>query len=150
MRKIEKDFLIEITSVQRNGEDKDEIKVKTRGTVKKINNKVYVAYNEYEGRYPCSCVIKAESDEKLCVIKNGSVSAKLILEKGKKHYCPYSTKEGTFVLGVFADDMRVKYDENSCDISLKYALDINSQLIGKNEISISAQKIEKEGENKVM
>lgn len=142
--------MIEITSVQRSGEDKDEIKVKTRGTVKKINDKIYVAYNEYEGRYPCGCVIKAESDEKLCVIKNGSVSTKLVLEKGKKHYCPYSTKEGTFILGVFADDMEVRYTEESCDIKLKYALDINSQLISRNEISISAQKIEKEREKHEM
>ncbi|MBR2735231.1 MAG: DUF1934 family protein, partial [Clostridia bacterium] len=146
MRKIEQDFLIEITSAQKNGEDKDEIKVKTRGTVKKINNKIYVAYHAYEGKYPCSCVIKTESDEKLSIIKNGSVRSKLILEKGKKHYCPYSTKEGTFIFGVFADDMSVKYNKESCEVKLKYALDINSQLVTRNEISISAQKIEKEGE----
>lgn len=143
------DFLIEITSVQKSGEDKDEIKVKTRGKVRKINDKIYIAYTEYEGKYPCSTVIKAENDEQLSITKSGSVCSKLILEKGKKHYCPYGTKEGTFVFGVFTDDMKVEYTENKCEVKLKYALDINSQLINRNEISISAQKIEKKGEKKM-
>ncbi len=135
--------------MQKSGEDKDEINVKTRGTMKKINDKIYIAYQEYEGKHSCSCVIKTESDEKLSIIKNGSIHSRLILEKGKKHYCPYSTKEGTFTFGVFADDMKVEYTEKSCKIKLKYALDINLQLITRNEISITAKRIEEEGEKRM-
>lgn len=139
------DFLIDIISVQRNGEYKEEISVKTRGKVRKINDKIYVSYNEYEDKSSCSCVIKTAGDKKLSVTKSGSICSKLVLEKGKKHYCPYSTKEGTFVFGVFTDDIKVKYTEEKCDIKLKYTLDVNSRLISRNEIFISAQKVE-EGE----
>lgn len=145
--KIVNDFLIDITSVQKNGGDKDEIKVKTRGKMRKINDKIYISYHEYEGKMPCSCVIKIAGDEKLSITKSGNVCSKLVLEKGKKHYCPYSTGEGTFVLGVFTDDIKVRYAEEKCDIKLKYALDINSQLISRNEISISAERIKKEGKS---
>lgn len=141
------DFLIDIISVQRNGEYKEEISVKIRGKVRKINDKIYVSYNEYEGKSSCSCVIKTAGDKKLSVTKSGSICSKLVLEKGKKHYCPYSTKEGTFVFGVFTDDIKVKYTEEKCDIKLKYSLDVNSRLISRNEIFISAQKVEKGEKN---
>lgn len=134
--------MVEVSSVQSSGKDKDEMKVKTRGTVREINGKIYIAYSDYENNEVCKCIIKAENDERLTIIKNGRVCSKIILEKGKKHYCPYTLKEGTLMLGVFTDDIGIEYSEKSCNINLRYALDMNSQFIGTNELSIKANRIE--------
>lgn len=142
VRTIKDNFLVEVSSVQSAGRDKDEMKVKTRGTMKEINGKIYIAYSDYENNEACQCVIKAEQDKRLTIIKSGRVCSRMILEKGKKHYCPYTVKEGTLVLGVFTDDIDVEYSEESCNINLRYALDMNSQFIGTNELSIKANRIE--------
>ena len=87
------DFLIDIISVQRNGEYKEEMNVKTRGKVRKINDKIYVSYNEYEDKSSCSCVIKTAGDKKLSVTKSGSICSKLVLEKGKNTTAPTVRKK---------------------------------------------------------
>lgn len=141
MRDIKQDFLIEITSVQESGDDSDEIKVKTRGKVSEVNGKIYVAYSDYENNEECRCVIKVEDEKQVNVIKNGRVCSRLVLEKGKKHYCPYTFKEGTLMLGIFTDYIDIDYNEDKCNIEFKYILEMNSKFIGRNKISIKANRI---------
>lgn len=138
---IKQDFLIEITSVQESGKDSDEMKVQTRGKVSEVNGKIYIAYSDYENNEECKCVIKVEDDRRLDIIKSGRVSSRLVLEKGTKHYCPYTLKEGTLMLGVFTEDIDVEHSEDSCAVRFRYLLEMNSKFIGMNTIRVKASRV---------
>lgn len=115
--------------------------------MKKVNNQIYIIYKEYSNKIENTCTIKIKNDSCVNVIRHGSTESRLVLEKDKKHYCPYCTREGSFVFGIFTNTVDIDYSENKCKLDLKYSLDINSQLISNNIISVTAQKIETEKEN---
>ena len=103
--------------------------------MKKVNNQIYIIYKEYSNKIENTCTIKIKNDSCVNVIRHGSTESRLVLEKDKKHYCPYCTREGSFVFGIFTNTVDIDYSENKCKLDLKYSLDINSQLISNNIIS---------------
>lgn len=122
--------------------EEDEIKVETRGTVKVINDKIYIAYKDYDNKVVNTNIIKVENESNLSVTKSGYINSKLILEIGRKHYCPYNVGENVIVFGVFTKFIDVKKGEGCYNVSMGYYLDANSRLISDNELHILAKRVE--------
>ena len=87
-------------------------------------------------------MIKVENESNLSINKSGYINSKLILEIGRKHYCPYNVGENVIVFGVFARRIDVKKSERCYNVSMEYSLDANTRLISDNELHISAKRLE--------
>lgn len=123
--------------------EKNNIKILTMGCYKKINNKYYIIYNEYPedslDKLTVS-ILKIESSDYIILTKSGSIQSKLMLEKGKRHYCQYQTEFGDFTLGIYTKTIEYNFRQNSGNIYIKYFLDINSTLTATNEIFINIKE----------
>ena len=72
------------------------------------------------------------------MVRTGSSTAELIIEKHKRHNCHYNTPFGSFILGVYAKEIvsKVLPDEACGAVAFRYTLDFNSANSTENELNI--------------
>ncbi len=75
------------------------------------------------------------------ITRTGKVSSQMIVEKGKRNNCFYSTPEGDFLLGIYGKDVKISFKEQKGEIYLSYTLDVNSNPISENKMEIKIKEI---------
>lgn len=134
-------YIIAITGRQYTEGDMDNeecVDVLTVGSYGKKNGERYIVYKEYSDDIPpqvTKSMLKVEKD-KVTLSRNGFSKYKLILEKGVRHKCEYSTEVGFFILGVYTESIENKLTDDGGTLSISYSLDIDSNLISKHELNI--------------
>ena len=73
--------------------------------------------------------------------RNGAIKSRMVIEKGVRNTCLYSTPHGNMVLGIYGD--RVDYDltEKGGSLKMSYNIDSNLKLVSRNEVSIKIREI---------
>lgn len=135
------DALIEINGKYSSENGNDIIEMTTLGSFVHMNNTYYVTYRESEGEQnETVTTIKIEDNNKITLSRKGEVNSRLFLEKGQRHLCHYDVGFTEFMMGVFAKDISVDLTEKGGRVFMSYTLDINSDLISKNEIDIKIKE----------
>ena len=112
-------------------EDIEPIEVITPATYYLKNGKHYVLYDEVvEGMLgSIKNTIKITGDSKLEMKKSGIAITNIVFEKEKMNVTQYDTPYGEMMVGVYTKDMKVDVTENDIDVSIAYALDVNSEKV---------------------
>ena len=82
LRSIKENYLINIKSLREIDDDEDLIEISTTGDFKKVGDKCYIIYKEYDSTEPRKyrmCVVKIEAPNRVEMIKNESIKTKIIL-----------------------------------------------------------------------
>lgn len=137
---MNENFLITVVGTQTVDGESDSIEVITNGecTIEE-NGGVTVVYPEFSEENP---TVRTETTvslrgDTLTIERNGTMSSRLILEKGKRHQCLYDTPMGQIMIGIFTDSITARVDENGGDIRASYQLDFNQHVVSNNEFHIS-------------
>lgn len=142
---MENNYFISIEGRQEVESQDSKICVETVGKYVKKGNIDYIIYKEYDEIQPKKynmSVIKIDGEKCVTVIKSGEIRAKLILEKGKRYHCYYDTEFGSLMVGVFADKITSKLSDKSGELNLRYFLDVNSNLISINEVTVKLKRMD--------
>ena len=112
-------------------EDNAPIEVITPATYYLKNGKHYVLYDELvEGMLgSIKNTIKITGDSKLEMKKTGITNTNMVFEKEKINVTQYDTPYGEMMVGVYTKDMKVNVEEHNIDVSIAYALDVNSEKV---------------------
>ena len=112
-------------------EENTPIEVITPATYYLKNGKHYVLYDEMvEGMLgSIKNTIKITGDSKLEMKKSGITNTNMVFEKEKINVTQYDTPYGEMMVGVYTKDMKVDVTENDIDVSIAYALDVNSEKV---------------------
>jgi uncharacterized beta-barrel protein YwiB (DUF1934 family) len=104
------------------------------------NGSHYLLYEDADdgGEGGAKNTIKFKPDH-LEVIKNGSISTKLVFEKDKKTLSQYQTPFGIIMIGVTTTSIELSEEENSIGLKAKYSMDINGTFLADCEVNIKAQ-----------
>ena len=71
------------------------------------------------------------------MLRFGKQSSQLIIEKGTRHLCHYETGYGSVSLGVAADVIEQRLDENGGSLKFSYTLDSGAEsFISRNLVDI--------------
>ena len=107
------------------------IEVITPATYYLKNGKHYVLYDEVlEGMLgSIKNTIKITGDSKLEMRKSGIANTNMVFEKEKINVTQYDTPYGEMMIGVYTKDMKVDVTEENIDVSIAYALDVNSEKV---------------------
>jgi uncharacterized beta-barrel protein YwiB (DUF1934 family) len=73
--------------------------------------------------------IKITGDSKLEMKKSGITSTNMVFVKEKINVTQYDTPYGEMMIGVYTKDMKVDVTEENIDVSISYALDVNSEKV---------------------
>lgn len=112
-------------------EDNEVIEVITPASYYLKNGKHYILYDEVvEGMLgSIKNTIKITGDNKLEMKKSGITNTNMVFEKEKINVTQYDTPYGEMMVGVYTKDMKVDVTENDIDVSIAYALDVNSEKV---------------------
>ncbi len=145
LRSIKENYLINIKSLREIDDDEDLIEISTTGDFKKVGDKCYIIYKEYDSTEPRKyrmCVVKIEAPNRVEMIKNESIKTKIILEKDKRHYCPYNVENEALMVSVYTKCINFDFNEKCGKLTLEYAIDINSISLGTKKVVINFIKID--------
>lgn len=125
---MKKDVLIHVRGLQMmDAEDEQEpIEIVVPGQYYFRNGSHYLRYEEMMEDFsePTVNYIKM-SPEGMEVRKKGLINVHMVFEQGKKNMTYYTTPYGTLQMGIAATALDLKESENSIDMRVDYALDMN-------------------------
>ncbi len=136
-RKMTKNVLLTISGLQDmdldqpEADDDEPIEVITPASYYLKNGKHYVLYEEpVEGMAgSVKSRIRFTEDGEMEVTRSGLTNTRMIFEKDKIHMSQYQTPYGEMMVGIYTTDMQVDVREEDIDVSVDYALDINSEKV---------------------
>lgn len=138
-----KDVILEIKSLIEADGDTDRLEITTKGKMLFKSGNYYLTYRETDktGFDGCSVLIKVEGEKTVTVSRSGDISSQLTIETGKRNLCSYKTPQGTAMLGISGNAVRIKKDgENPLEFYICYELDTNSKLLSKNQMFITVKE----------
>ena len=131
--------LITITGRQQYDDDKDQVEMKTIGTVDQDDENYIIRYNEEleNSTMPIRARLNIAKDEsKVEMIKSGPYSSCLIIEKSKRHLCNYGTEYGDMLMGIFGREVENTYNDSEGTFKFSYDIDINGAISSQNDVTI--------------
>lgn len=131
--------LITIIGHQKFDDDKDQVEMKTVGTVEYDDDNYIIRYNEEleNSTAPLRARLNIAKDEsKVEMIKSGAYSSCLIIEKSKRHLCNYGTEYGDMLMGIFGREVENDFNENEGTFKFSYDIDINGAISSQNDVII--------------
>lgn len=131
--------LITIIGHQKFDDDKDQVEMKTVGTVEFDDDNYIIKYNEEleNSTAPLRAKLNIAKDEsKVEMIKSGAYSSCLIIEKSKRHLCNYGTEYGDMLMGIFGREVENDFNENEGTFKFSYDIDINGAISSQNDVII--------------
>ena len=140
---MNENYLITVIGTQTIDGESDSIEVITNGDCERSeNDDVTIVYPEYSEDNPTTRTDTTVSlrGGTLTIERSGTMSSRLILEKGKRHQCLYDTPMGQMLIGIYTDSILVDIDESGGDIRASYQLDFNQHVVSYNEFHINLKK----------
>lgn len=131
--------LITIIGHQKFDDDKDQVEMKTIGTVEQDDENYIIRYNEEleNSTAPLRAKLNIAKDEsKVEMIKSGAYSSCLIIEKSKRHLCNYGTEYGDMLMGIFGREIETEFNETEGTFKFSYDIDINGAISSQNDVII--------------
>ncbi len=140
---MQKDVLISITGTVISEEGvPDVIELVTAGRYYKRDGKYYIRYLESEatGFAGVTTTVKVEGERAVTLTRSGPAASRLILEHGKRHLCQYSTGVGQMMVGISGCQIHSDLGELGGELEFHYMLDVNSNLVSRNEVRIRVKE----------
>lgn len=139
---MNKKVIISVKGTQLDMENEmNKLELVTEGKYYKKNNNYYVSYAETEvtGMEGTTTTLKI-SDNTVTLMRFGIVNSQMVFEKGQKHVSYYDTAYGAFTVGVIANEVNVKADDNSAEINIGYQVEVDNNRTGNNNFSITVRE----------
>lgn len=140
---MKKDVIISLNSLIETGGEPDRLLIETVGKMMYKDSVLYLTYKETEqsGYDGCSVLVKMEGEDLVSITRSGEYTSHLVIQSGKRNICSYESPAGVLSLGLSCDKIDVKYkNDEPCEICLKYEMDINSELVSKNQLIIKIKE----------
>lgn len=139
-----KDVIIDIKTEQTVDNDTDFIEFTTDGRFGFEDGSFYISYDEsslldVEGEVKTTLYVKP--DNSVILQRKGAYNSRMVIEKGVRNNCFYSTPHGDLSLGIFGEKVIHKLDNNGGSISMRYTIDTDLQLLSKNSVNISIREV---------
>lgn len=138
-----KDVIIDIKGIQGIDDDTDTIEFSTDGRFGIKDDSYFISYDEgqmLEGNLEVKTSIYIKPDS-VVLQRNGAIKSRMVIEKGVRNTCFYSTPHGNLVLGIYGEKLDYSLTENGGSLNMSYNIDSDLKLVSKNSVNISIREI---------
>ena len=142
---MEKPVIISIRGVQTLEEGQEDVmELVTQGILRQEEGELSLTYLESEltGLEGTLTTFQIERD-RVTLLRVGEVNSQMVFEEGRRHLSMYDTPYGalsvginTLMLGVNTHRAKADFGEDGGNLSIRYALEVDSQPIGENAFEI--------------
>lgn len=139
-----KDVIIEIKTEQTVDSNTDQIEFTTDARFGLKDGSYFISYDEsrlleVEGEVNTTLFIKP--DNSIILQRKGAYNSRMVIEKGVRNNCFYSTPHGELTLGIFGEKVFYDLNQNGGNISMKYTIDTDLHLLSRNSVNISIREV---------
>lgn len=139
-----KDVIIDIKTEQIVDGSTDEIEFTTDGQFGYKDGSFFISYEEsklLEVQGEVKTTVYVKQDNTVVLQRKGAYSSRMVIEKGIRNNCFYSTPHGELSLGIFGEKVNYNLNENGGKIIMNYTIDSNMQLLSKNKVNILVREV---------
>ncbi|HOA55498.1 MAG: DUF1934 domain-containing protein [Acetivibrionales bacterium] len=114
----------------------------TEGKYYKKDEAYFITYDESEvtGMNGTTTTLMV-TDDVVTLVRAGSVNSQFVFQQGQKHISYYDTEYGAFTVGVTANEVDVRIDDNGGEIRIDYQLEIDNNETGENDFWMSIREV---------
>jgi uncharacterized beta-barrel protein YwiB (DUF1934 family) len=139
-----KDVVISIKGLQGLDGDSDTVELTTDGQMGIKDGQYYLTYEEGQlldsgDRVKTQLFIK--NNDSVVLQRSGSIKSRMVIVKGERNTCYYTTPVGELVIGIFGEEIEHSLTEKGGKLKLKYTIDSNLQIVSRNEVNISVREV---------
>lgn len=145
---MDKNVIISVKGTQTSqDQDSNILELVTEGKYYKEDEAYYVTYDESDvtGMNGTKTTLKV-MDGVVTLIRIGSVNSQFVFQQGQKHISYYDTEYGSFTIGVLANEVDVRIDDNGGEIRVGYQLEIDNNNTGENDFYLSIREAGQTGD----
>lgn len=134
---MKKDILVTISDSHTTEDNTDSYEMSTRGTFDGDDFNYVVEYDEqYDELKGCHTVMTVKDGKCVTIVRTGSYSSELTIERGKRHSCEYNTPFGSMLMGISAQKVKSKIENGKGSLKLQYTIDFYGGVASENSLKI--------------
>ncbi len=139
-----KDVIIDIKTEQTVDGNTDTIQFTTDGRFGIKDGSFFISYDEsrlleVDGEVKTTVFIKP--DNSVVMQRNGAYNSRMVIEKGVRSNCFYSTPMGQISLGIFGEKVMSSLTENGGNLVMNYTIDTDLKLLSRNRVNITVKEV---------
>lgn len=134
---MEKEVVIKIVDRHEMDGDTDGLETTVVGSFVGGRDDYVITYAEDGELAGCKVRLKVENGRCITMTRSGLFETELIIERGERHNCSYSTPAGNLMLGVYAGRVESDIDENGGKLEFDYTLDLGAGVVSENYLVIT-------------
>lgn len=135
------EVLIEIKSIQKVGDQEDNVDVIARGTHSIEGEEHLLEYEEFDNETDDKTENTIRFREgKAEVVRKGNMTGNLIFEKGEKNETIYSTPFGDLNMDIITHDIQIDEKDKLINLKIVYELYAQNEKVSDHTINVSIKK----------
>lgn len=139
-----KDVIIDIITEQSIDGQTDNIEFTTDGRFGIKDDSYFISYDEsalldVDGEIKTTIYLKP--DNTVVLQRKGAYNSRMVIEKGVRTSCFYSTPVGSLSLGIFGEKVKNDLNDDGGKIAMTYLIDSNARVISRNTVNISVREV---------
>ena len=139
-----KDVIIDIITEQSIDGQTDNIEFTTDGRFGIKDDSYFISYDEsalldVDGEIKTTIYLKP--DNTVVLQRKGAYNSRMVIEKGIRTSCFYSTPPGSLSLGIFGEKVKNELNDDGGKIAMTYLIDSNAKVISRNTVNISVREV---------
>lgn len=140
---MDKNVIISVKGTQSTDDQVNTItEFVTEGKYYKRDKAYFITYDESEvtGMSGTTTTLMV-LDGIVTLVRIGSINSQFVFQQGQKHISYYDTEYGFFTVGVTANEVDVRIDDNGGEIRIGYQLEIDNNETGENDFWMSIREV---------
>ncbi len=134
---MKKEVVIKIVDRHEMDGDSDGLETTLLGTFEGSRESYVLSYTENGELEGCQVTLRVENGDCVTMTRSGLFETELIIQRGKRHNCSYSTPAGNLLLGVFAQRVESDMTEMGGTLEFDYTLDLGAGVVSENYLVIT-------------
>lgn len=134
---MKKEVVIKIVDRHEMDGDTDGLETTLLGTFEGDKDSYVLSYTENGELEGCKVTLRVENGDCVTMTRSGLFETELIIQRGKRHSCSYSTPAGNLLLGVFAQRVESDMSEAGGTLEFDYTLDLGAGVVSENYLVIT-------------
>ncbi len=137
---MEKEVVIKIVDRHEMDGDPDGLETTLLGKFEGTKDNYTLSYTENGELEGCKVTLRVENGDTVTMTRSGMFETELIIQRGVRHNCSYSTPAGNLMLGVFAQRVESDMDEKGGRLEFDYTLDLGAGVVSENYLVITVKE----------
>lgn len=133
--------LLKIKDVSSDGENTETVEVETTCRYYENDDSYTVEFDEiFAEDMKSHTVLRVKNGSSAHLLRQGSINTELIIEKGIRHNCAYSTPYGELMVGITATDFISEKRGNLIRLKMNYTVDFYGEVNQTKEMTVVVGK----------